>query len=185
MNQHVATLDAKLTTRIDYLETAFKKQTDDYNRVPTLLQTAVETLRSFIDAKLSALEDKAALELKAHVADSERHFAGIEEKFHANDVRLDQQNDNAKESVERAFAANEKAMSKTEAQFDTRIKAVVETVSVETKNLDRRITDLKDTVVGQVGKASGSYTTLAIIVSVAAAGAAFWSIFIRTTVALH
>ena len=144
VNQHVATLAAEHGTRIDALQKAFEKQTEDYNRVPTLLQTAISNLKELLEAKIDTSASVAKLELEVHCQESKRRFRGIDDRFGERDTRVDQQTMSTKLAVDAALVSLKETISKLEDGFTKQIDAMIRNMDDKNKESDRRINDLKD-----------------------------------------
>jgi hypothetical protein len=96
-----------IMTRIEGIEKAIQKASDDYTRVPTLLDREVTNIRALTDEKF------ATLAIRLDGADERRaeKFRAIEVQFVERDVRTDQATRASQQALDAALAASKETMS--------------------------------------------------------------------------
>jgi len=151
-----------IVTRIQEIQRAIDKAAEDYVRVPTLLDRAVDQLQQLMDRRFERVD----AELKA--AEKLR-----DEKFGLVQARLDELEKAANKQAE-TFAT---ASAKTEANFVKQVDQLIVLVQTSTKGLDDKITDAKERLtrieaaaVGRMDTKAETHTSSTFVVSLVGLG---------------
>jgi len=140
-----------LVTRIDEMQRAIDKASEDYVRVPTLLDRAVAQMMQLMDRRFEKVDAQfdAAEKLR------NEKFAQVQGQLRDRDQKAADSSAATKDAVEAALAAAEKAVNKQTETFAV-ASAKAEAASVKqldqlnlmiqasTKALDDKITDAKE-----------------------------------------
>jgi hypothetical protein len=169
-----------LNTRIEGIEKAIQKASDDYTRVPTLLDREVSQLRSLVDERFK----QVSAEIAARKELNAEKFSGIETQFNERDTRTEQISKLSETAINAALAAAEKATSKqaeafglaaekAERGFQKQIDQLTQLTQSGVKSLDDKITDAKERLtriesaaVGRMETKVETHTSSAFILSV-------------------
>jgi hypothetical protein len=155
-------------TRLGGIDKATVLQHDDMVRVPTLLQTAMETQRTLTDEKLGkwSAELRGELirlladlrgEVAASVAETREKFVGVTSQFNQNDKALTAALQ-AQEKQAIATTDNTKeALKEMKEGFTKLMDALVLTMNTKTGNLENSINEIKGMIISLQSR--GSATT--------------------------
>ncbi len=141
---------AAVDTRFEAMDRAVQLQHDDYVRVPTLLDRAVNDLKTLISERF----DTTAAHLRAHVDVTAEKFVGIENHFRLRADLGTQRDESQKTAIATALSAQKEttitttemivsAMAKMETNFTRQIEQGQTLVNEVKRNTDERINDIK------------------------------------------
>jgi hypothetical protein len=192
-------LDAQVeivNTRIEGIEKGIEKASDDYTRVPTLLDREVSQLRSLVDERFKQVN----AEIESRRLLNGEKFQGIQTQFAERDTRTEQISKLSETAINAALAAAEKATSKqaeafglaaekAERGFQKQIDQLTTLTQSGVKSLDDKITDAKERLtriesaaVGRMETKTESHTSSAFILSVIVACISFVGLLITLAV---
>ena len=118
-----------IVTRIEEIQRAIDKATDDYVRVPTLLDRAVTQLLQLMDRRF----EKVDTELKAQQSLQDEKFGQVQ-------IRFDEAEKAANKQAENFTAATAKSEANTTKQIDQ----LIVLVQTSTRGLDDKITSVTE-----------------------------------------
>lgn len=153
--REIASLKELLQTRLAGVEKSIDVAHDNLVRFPTEVQKAIASLQDLTDTKISYENKLVGLQIN-HI---EKQFNWIEQ------VRIEQKRDTAtavdaalkaaKEAVTEQNTSNVLAINKSETATSKQIDQLAILVTTGIKNLDDKIIDVKDRVIGREGSGTG------------------------------
>jgi hypothetical protein len=143
-----------IRTRFEGIDKATELAHQDQVRVPTQIDTAIESLRDLLDQSMRTaiaevtgeLNKKFAEivgELRKHVAETAEKFAGVKDQFGGRDTALAAALLAQKTSVDEQNKSNALSASKAEAGFTKEIDGAKATIVASQLNFDDKIESLK------------------------------------------
>jgi hypothetical protein len=113
---------------------------------PDVINEAVDHLEVLMDQKIATAAERLDGKIHQHVGETAEKFAGVAAQFSERDTRTDQRAGDTKLAVDAAFAAAKEATSKIEAGFTKQIDGLVGVMDTLSKNLDSKISDVKELI---------------------------------------
>jgi type VI protein secretion system component VasK len=135
-----------MEARIDSLERLLEILRESIEIRPEAVASAVKHLENLMDQKIATCAERLDGKIQHHVGQTDERFAGVGAQFAERDTRTDQRAGDTKLAVDAAFAAAKEATSKIEAGFTKQIDSMVGVIDTLAKNVDSKISDVKDTV---------------------------------------
>jgi hypothetical protein len=113
---------------------------------PDVITEAVQNLELLMDQKIATSAERLDGKIQQHIGETAEKFAGVGAQFSERDTRTDQRAGDTKLAVDAAFAAAKEATSKIEAGFTKQIDSLVGVMDTLSKNLDSKISDVKELI---------------------------------------
>ncbi len=161
--REMAALREIIFTRLDAMDRATVLLAETVNRTPTVVQSAVTSMREVYDERFSSIQQQ--LGDRGHTYDE--RFSSIQQQFSERDVRTDQAAtasasalaaalQAAKEAVFEQAQAAAKAAEKTELSFTKQIDQIQLQIKTIGDGFSDRIAELKERIDRGEGSQSGA-----------------------------
>ncbi len=135
-----------MESRLRALEEGVQLRRENIAIRPEAVADAVKHLEILMESKVATLGAALSGRIEQLVGETQEKFTGVAAQFSERDTRTDQRAGDTKLAVDAAFAAAKEATSKIELGFTKQIDSMVLAMDTLSKNLDSKISDVKDMI---------------------------------------